>query len=179
MKKFLIVLIILFLLIIPVTAKQTLNSSLNITDIKDTSITWSYVYLTDNRPIGATFDGIDIEGFKTDLVYNYTANNLQPNTFHEFCLYGEITSNCEGTFTTLTLSNAEKIDLFIYTYIWLIFSIILIVIGLRIPLSCIIGVITSLFGLYNVLPLGNFMIDMIYVCLTCAACLTFYYSYYN
>jgi hypothetical protein len=122
----LFVFMLLALLSIPASAKITLNSTLNITNVTDTSITWRYSYLTVNRPIGATLDGVIIDGWKTDYVYNYTASELAANTTHEFCIFDEATSNCEeGT----TLINPENLNSIFFKYIWLIGGIILIVIG--------------------------------------------------
>ena len=158
-KKIIFLVLIICLLFSPVMAKQTINSSLNITDVKSNSITWSYVYLTDNRPIGATLDGINIEGFKTDLVYNYTANNLQPNTFHEFCLYGEVTSNCEGIYT---LEDTDEIYLFIVTWLFLIIAVICIALQVYgIPFMAYIGFIFALLGLLSNMN-NSFMIMTIY-----------------
>lgn len=154
---------ILAIIISPVEAAQTVNSSINLTDIKDTSLTWSIEYLTDNRPIGATLDNVEIDGFNTQFNSNYTATKLEPNTTHTFCVYGSATINClEGT-TSLTLSSKEKLLNFIYDYLFLIVALILMVIGIVVPISSLIGFIFAVLGLISVFPKGNLVIDLIYL----------------
>jgi len=114
----------------PVSAKSTFNSTLNFTSATENSITWHYIYLTANRPIGASLDGVDIEGWKSDYVYNYTAVNLEPNTAHEFCIFGSTTSNCEIGNTTSSNNRAIEVYDIIYQYIFLIIGIILLFIGI-------------------------------------------------
>lgn len=127
---FLIVFISLCFIFSPASAAQTANSSLNISTITENSITWEYTYLTANRPEGATLDGVTIEGWKIDLVYNYTASELAPNTTHEFCIYGSATSNClKGTTLTSTLDNSLTIILSYIFFIIAIICILLTVIG--------------------------------------------------
>lgn len=121
----------LMLITLPVEARTTFNSTLNITDITDTSITWHYEYLTANRPIGASLDGVEIQDFKTDYVYNYTANELKPNTSHEFCIYGQVSSNCEKG-TTLTASDSgTKLFNLIYLFIFFLISLACLAISTR------------------------------------------------
>lgn len=107
------------------SAAQTLNSSVNVTDITDTSITFEVKYKTTVRASGATFDGVEIVGF--DLLHNvnYTAKDLQPDTQHTFCIYKDLI-NCE---TATTTSTKESID-YIYDFIWEFIFIIVIIICL-------------------------------------------------
>lgn len=111
---------------VPVSAKETTNSTLSVVEITDTTIEWNYTYKTSARPIGATLDGVIIEGFKTDYVFNYTASGLKPNTTHEFCLFGEATSNCvEGT-TLSPQGDLDKIFGILYLYTCAIIALVFI-----------------------------------------------------
>lgn len=116
---------------VPVSAKETINSTLHVIEITDTTIEWNYTYKTAARPIGATLDGVIIEGFKTDYVFNYTASGLKSNTTHEFCLFGEATSNCvEGTTLPESEEGINGVFNFLYLYLCAIIAVIFIFIAL-------------------------------------------------
>ena len=157
-----------------VDAKVTFNSSLNVTEISDTTITWNFAYLTSNRPIGASLDGQMIEGFPTDFVYNFTANNLEPNTSHEFCLIGDATSNCETGKTTITETREDKINDFILEYILIVFIILLIIVGFRIPFGSIIAFVLSFIALLDTLVKGDFWLDVLFTVLCLSSMLVTY-----
>lgn len=162
MIKKLIFLMIISIMILssPCLAKVTLNSTLNVTAITDNSITWSYTYLTDVRPIGATLDGEIIEGFKTDYVYNYTAKNLEANSIHEFCIFGEASSNCEAGLTT---KNPDIVNDFITTWFLLIIAILCVITAtfFNVPFMSYIGFIFALMGLLQNIN-NDFMAMTIY-----------------
>jgi len=141
----------LFLLTVDTaSAITTLNSSLEIYEITDKSITWNYTYLTSNRPLGATLDGIIIEGWKTDYVFNYTAKGLEPNTEHEFCIFGDATSNC---LSAITLQNAEfKIFDFIYQYFLLLVAVIFLILATK---ESYMGFIAFIFGCLGIIQSLN------------------------
>jgi len=150
-------------IIVPVDAAKTVNSSINLIDIKDTSLTWSIEYLTNNKPIGATLDNVEIEGFNTKFNSIYTATKLESNTTHTLCVYGDTTINCENGTTSLTLSSKDKLLNFTYDYLFLIVALILMVIGFIVPVSSVIGFIFAVLGLISVFPKGNLVIDLIYL----------------
>lgn len=147
-KIFLISIILMAGLICPLAnAKVTVNSSLAVCEISDTSITWNYSYLTDNRPLGATLDGVIIEGWKTDLIYNYTASNLVPGTTHEFCIFDDATVNCEVGATSDTMDLSEEIQP--WWYLLLIMGCCIIGMMRRLGFFHLIASAVSLYGLYE------------------------------
>lgn len=160
MKRIIFLFLVFCLLVTPCIATQTVNSTLNVTTITDNSITWSYTYLTDARPIGATLDGEIIEGFKTDYVYNYTAKNLEAGSTHEFCIFGEASSNCETGVTTKT---PDAVSDFIITWLLLIIAIICVIITtfFNVPFMSYIGFIFALMGLLQNIN-NDFMAMTIY-----------------
>lgn len=145
-----IIFIAIIMFISPVEAKITLNSSINVTNTTTSSITWSYTYLTSNRPLGATLDGVEIEGWKTDLIYNYTATELAPNTQHEFCIFGDATSNCEIGKTLPTVFDTSNNIL--AAYVFFIIAIVCIIIGAYIPFIAFGG---SLFAVLGIIDMQN------------------------
>jgi hypothetical protein len=159
-------------LIPSVDGSVTFNSSLNITEITDSSISWHYDYLTANRPQGATLDGVIISDFKTDYVYNYTATGLKPKTTHEFCIFGAVTSNClSGT----TLENSgDNIVNFFWEYLFIFIAILLTLGAIKIPLCGIVAEIFALTGMLSALPKGNFYLDLMFVAVVCGAGLITY-----
>ena len=156
-----IIFLIAFCIVVsPVDAATTVNSSLNITQITDTSITWNYKYLTANRPLGATLDGVVIEGWKADYVYNYTAEGLTPNTTHEFCIFGDASSNCErGTTTDEVNTSEEHVWSYLQWIILILISLVCIVVGYKFtkPVALIAVVIACygiMYHLHNSMELG-------------------------
>ncbi len=131
------------------TAKQTVNSSLTVTDITDTTISWFYTYLSDNRPLGATLDGVEIEGWKTDLVYNYTATGLKPETYHEFCIFGDATANCESATTLKSTEIPAQLEPWIITLVIMVCCVVGMMrrLGIFLPIASVI----SLIGLYSLI----------------------------
>lgn len=151
------------LLIVPAEAKATLNSTLNITNVTSSTITWQYSYHTANRPLGATLDGVEIEGWKTDFVYNYTATELAPNTIHEFCIFGAVASNCEEGKTLPTLADSSSAILAGYAFF--ILAIIFIVIGVYIPFIAFVGAFFAVMGIIdmqNISFWGGFLFMVVF-----------------
>lgn len=148
MKNFLLItclFIIICLLITPISAKQTFNSTLNVTNVTQNTITWHYTYLTELRPIGASLDGVIIQDWKADLVYNYTATDLKPFTTHEFCIFGAATSNCESATTDMNIIDNSLIVILGYTLFFI--AIICIIIGLFVPMIAWLGVGFAFMGI--------------------------------
>jgi uncharacterized membrane protein len=143
---YIIILIVAFT-ICPVIAKETANSTLYVSDLTQNSISWHYTYLTDARPLGATFDGVIIEGWKTDYIYNYTAADLSPNTTHEFCIFGDATSNCESATTTQSLKD-KSLEV-VAGYTLFILALIFIIAGLFVPFIAWLGVGFAIIGILD------------------------------
>jgi hypothetical protein len=158
-----IIFIAAVLLAAPVSAKTTFNSTLEITNITSSSITWSYTYLTVQRPIGAALDGVEIEGWKTDYVYNYTASELAPNTIHEFCIFGTATSNCESGKTLPSLVDSSSSILAGYAFF--IIAVVCIIIGVYIPFIAFAGAFFAIMGIIdmqNVSFWGGFLFMIVF-----------------
>jgi hypothetical protein len=119
---------------------QTMNSSVNVTQITKNSLTFSVEYKGDIRATGATFDGVEIEGF--DLLHNlnYTVSNLEPNTTHQFCIYKDL-YNCE-----IATTSSDNIVYNLEYYIVLLIALIAIFIGVK--ASRFIGFISLICGAY-------------------------------
>ena len=152
-----------FFIINPVEARTTDNSSLFVTSETSHSISWNYTYLTANRPIGASLDGVVIVGWKTDYIFNYTASELEPNTVHEFCIFGEATSNCVSGKTLIEEKKSdEKVWDFMFEYVLLFMTVIFLLVGFKIPILGLVGSIFSVMGVVSALPKGNFYLDLIF-----------------
>lgn len=119
---------------------QTLNSSVNVTQITKNSLTFSVEYKTGVRAAGATFDGVEIEGF--DLLHNlnYTVSDLEPNTTHQFCIYKDL-YNCE-----IATTSPDNIVYNLEYYIVLLIALISIFIGVN--ASRFVGFISLICGAY-------------------------------
>ena len=96
------------------------------TNSSDTSISWNVDYISAFRPIGATFDGVEIENFQ--LMYNntYTASELKADSFHTFCIYDNTSINCLIGNTTPSREPVTQMASLFYLYIYAIIAIILI-----------------------------------------------------
>lgn len=116
----------LILIISPAYAGRTVNSSIYVINATDSTITWNVSYLSANRPLGATFDAVEIEGFQKEFNTTYTASGLEPLTNHTFCVYGAATINCEEGNTTTSRNPIDRSGEIFYLYIWAILAILLI-----------------------------------------------------
>jgi len=168
--------IFIFSMVSNVSAAQTINSSINITEITDNSITWNVKYLSANRPIGATIDGVEIEGFNTLYNINYTGKNFEKNTSHTFCVYGSATINCETGKTTNLGTPEEQFWIFIIKYLLIFVTIIFIFIGIRIPLCAIIAFAFGLINWLNAITIGEFWYFFISTLILLATLISGYYS---
>lgn len=172
---YMLILLCISLIVVPVSAGQTLNSSLLVGNITDTTIEFNVFYKTDVRATGATFDGIEIIGFDTQHNITYVAKELQPDSTHEFCIYKDLI-NCEIAKTTNIGNSESKMMDFIYKY-WLVFvSILFMLVGLRIPLIGIVAFIFALIGFLSALLIGEFWTMIIYVVVFITS---MYISYYG
>jgi hypothetical protein len=134
---------ILFL-VNPVKGAQTLNSSVVFTSATEHSITWNITYKTDVRTTGATFDGVEIEGY--DLNHNifYTAKELEANTTHTFCIYKDLI-NCD-TAKTLPLKEEWFVNI-IYTYGLFILGCVIVLVGTQIPFVSFVSMPLAVIGI--------------------------------
>lgn len=157
----------------PVSAGQTMNSSVNLSGITDTTLSFEVFYKTDIRPTGATLDGIEIEGF--DLFHNvtYVAKDLQPNTTHTFCIYKDLI-NCE-TGTTKQSTTNYIIDTF-GKWLMLIIVVILIFIGINVPFFDIIAFVFAIFPFLQALTTGDIWFVIIWTCCLLASMFAGYYG---
>lgn len=133
-------LILFFVCVTPVDAAQTLNSSVNLTQITKNSLTFQVVYKNSVRATGATFDGVEIAGFDLLHSLNYTVSELEPNTTHEFCIYKDL-YNCEkGT------TQKDDLNINLNFYIALLIGIICVICATLI--NRMIGFIGFMMGAY-------------------------------
>jgi hypothetical protein len=119
---------------------QTMNSSVNVTQITKNSLTFSVEYKGDIRATGATFDGVEIEGFDLLHTLNYTVSGLEPNTTHQFCIYKDL-YNCE-----IATTSPDNVEYNLEYYITLIIALIAIFIGVK--ASRFVGFISLICGAY-------------------------------
>ena len=153
-----------FLAVYPAHAAQTANSSVVLTGASSNSLTFEVIYKNTVRPTGATFDGVEIEGFDLQHNLNYTASNLEANTSHYFCIYKDL-YNCEKG-TTLP-SNDQKVYDFFWQYFFFIIAIICITIGLRVPFIALAGCGFSIIGIVSVISV-SFWAGFIFMVVFCA-----------
>lgn len=116
----------------PVNARSVnLNYSIEMSNTSDTNIVWDVGYLTSNyRPVGATFDGVEIEGFNTRYNISYSANELSPDTYHSLCLYDNSTILCDIGNTTRSKEPVNQIADVIYLYLFAILAVFFIVVSI-------------------------------------------------
>jgi small-conductance mechanosensitive channel len=172
---FIIIIGVLNFLIPSVNAAQTLNSSVNLTSVTDTTITWDIYYKTDIRATGATLDGVEITGFNVKYNTTYTAKELEPNTSHVFCIWKDLI-NCEsGTTTNIGDSQSQFWD-FVIKWLVLFVVIFFIFIGIRIPIVAIIAFIFALLAWFNAILSHDFWFIFIFTCLLIATMISGYYS---
>lgn len=158
----LLALCVIFIIINPVSAALTLNSSVNVTGVTDTTITWQVKYLGSVRPYGAKLDGVTIPDFETNFPTNYTAVELAANTTHEFCVYRDI-ANCEKGTTTDTKNSSEKLADFFWLYIYLIISAACTIAACiaKIPYLALGGLIVGIIG-YSMTANISFELGFLY-----------------
>ena len=159
----LLILFVISSLIPSVNAAQTLNSSVTVNGTTDTTITFKVYYKTDVRAIGATFDGVSIEGF--DLLHNttYVAKELEPNSTHTFCIYKDLI-NCETATTTDTKTSGENIIDFFWKWLMLFVIVALMFIGTKIPLFDIIAFVFALISWLQAVISQDFYFFLIWSC---------------
>jgi small-conductance mechanosensitive channel len=155
-------------------AKVNPNSTLSVVELLDTksSITWSYNYTV--LLTYASLDGTTIEGFDLKSV-NYTAHNLEPETLHEFCINSNTGRNCEiGHTSAHIVTSEEEFWDFLMYYILLFVTLILLLIGFKIPLGSVIAFFFAFTGLLLAITARDFnMIIMFVCCLTGSSIVTY------
>ena len=172
--------LVLSVFISPVSAGQTMNSSLLVGNITDTSISFDVFYKTNVRATGATFDGVEIIGYDTQHNSSYIAKELEPNTTHTFCIYKDLI-NCETATTTNEGNSVSWITEFIWKFILMIMAIICLICAVKFAsviafisfIFSYIGIIQTLNTVVKVhnIEFSTFIIGTIYVILMVASIL--------
>jgi hypothetical protein len=133
--------------------------------ISDNSIEWNF-----SEPVKiVAIDGNIISDIMNNTL-TYTAHELKANT--KYTIQVTDLTNTIYQNTTYTLStektSLDKIVDFIYTYWILIFTIMLLLVGIRIPLIAFIGFLVGFSGLLITLQEANFIKDLMYLILMLA-----------
>jgi hypothetical protein len=164
----LIVIGILFIGVITATAEAKINPNstmiVNINATTDTSLTWKYSYTV--LLTKGSLDGVDIIGFDTRS-FNFTANELKPNSSHEFCIYSVTEVNCEIGKTLESNTLIDTTLAIIFGYIFFIAAILCIIIGRWIPLVAWIGVGLSCIGIVSMVGI-SFWAGFVFMVVFCA-----------
>jgi len=165
MKKLIIMLILTFILCCAIT-----SGAINITvdDKTSTYIKWSW-------NSGITLTNLSVDGYKVLLAdvnnNKFVLSGLAENETHILTV-NSLTDT--GTLTTTTdkaqIKSSELITDFIFRYILLIFAVIFLLIGIRVPVVAIIGFVFALLGLINALSLGDFYFDLIFIIIMVSSC---------
>lgn len=150
-------------LISPVSAAQTMNSSVSLGNITDSSISFIVSYKNTVRATGATFDGLQIETFDTQHNLTYVASELEPNSTHTFCIYKDLI-NCETGSTTDTKTSGENIIDFFWKWLMLFVVVALMFIGIKIPLFEIIAFVFALLSWLQAVLSQDFYFFLIWSC---------------
>lgn len=141
----------------------TVNSTLTIIGITDNSMTISIVYNSLNRPLGATFGGVEIIGFNKQFNSTYTGKELEPNTSHTFCVYGDATINCISDYTSIEeTTSLDSIFNFILVWLIVIAALGCLVIGFYEPIVAYGAFIFSCMGIVQNIN-ENFYLMLVYV----------------
>lgn len=145
---------------------QTLNSSITLGKVTDTTLTFIVEYKNTVRASGATLDGVNIENFDTLHNVNYTATGLEPNTTHQFCIYKDLV-NCE---TATTYKSSEKSILeYIAAFVILFACLVCLITAVYgVPFMSYIAFVLSLLGIIQSLN-NSFIMGSIYAILAISA----------
>jgi len=143
-------------------ATVTPFSFVNVTNTTENSIKWSYN--TTYPIVNASFNGLMLEDFdtKSNEYIWYTPYSA----FGTFCIYTSTGEKvCEsGNTTPASIKSDEKIYDFIFKWLYLFITLILVIAGIRIPFLGIMGFLFSLLGFTStVASSGEFMFDIIYM----------------
>jgi hypothetical protein len=154
MKKLFLILVIF--LCIPFT-----SAAINITEATSlSSINWGW-----NKSIA--IDNISVDGYRVMLfdtnAHSFILTDLKPNETHDIRISSV---NDTGYLVSKTLpeitKSSDKIADFIFEYLLLFICIIMLVIGIRVPVISLIGLLFGFIGLISALIKGDFMLDMIF-----------------
>ena len=110
-------------------------------------------------------DGQLINNFNS-TTDKFILSGLEPESKHSIIVVNELGEKGENATYTLSekTSSSEKITDFVFEYLLLFITIILLLVGFKIPICGIIGFIFSFMGLISALPKGNYLLDIIFTC---------------
>lgn len=165
---FFIFLIMVFLTILslpPVQAYSNDNVTINFTKATSSSVTWEIIYEHPENIEGFLIDGNEIVSISKKFDSNYTYSDLEPDSLHELCIYDNATIACEsGNTTSENKKSDEQLTDFLVKWVYLFITLILIVIGIRIPFVGIMAFVFSFIGfIYSVMLSGDYLLDIVYM----------------